>query len=274
MILSFIILLFIGSQSSPQESTRLEISTDKPEYIVGDRVKSTFYIANPNPVPVKIEPYNMFNVDAFINGIPQEYGQTTFITWEPGAKITIPSESRHKISAATFKAKEAGNLTINLNIHIRGDLAESIRYTVKIKPKIESITYNESDITEIIRLSLTIALVDKEIPDYDLIKDKENIVLCTENLEGLVPEIDGVNLIMLDLDEIQTKADREGDFLYLRFTKLDMHFDGKGATVHLDNWWMSRRGSPYQYLSGGGLNISFIKESGTWNGRVQATWIS
>jgi hypothetical protein len=127
---------------------------------------------------------------------------------------------------------------------------------------------------EIIRLSLTIALVDKRIPDYELIKDKENIVLSTENIvRDLVPEMFGVNLIVLEPDEIQLKADREGDFLYLRFTKLEFQND-RNAIVHLDNVWMKSKTSPYMYLSGGGLAIAYSKESGIWNFTVLYSWIS
>ena len=132
IILSFIILFFIASQSRIQESIRLEISTDKQEYIIGESVKSTFYIVNPNPVSVKIEPYNMVEVDAFINGIPQEIGRVVIAVSASGAKIKIPPESRHKISSVTFNAKESGNLTINLNILIKNDLAGSARHTVQI----------------------------------------------------------------------------------------------------------------------------------------------
>ena len=178
------------------------------------------------------------------------------------------------ISSMVFKAVEAGDITVNLKIQNSNDLAESVSISVSIKPVTDSITYNESDIAEIIRLSLAIALMDKEIPDYALIKDKENIVLCTKNIDrDWVPKIDGVNLILLDLDEIQSKADLEGDFLYLRFTKFEIH-DERSAVVNLDNMWMRRKGSPYMYLSGGGINISFIKESGTWIGKVLMRWIS
>jgi hypothetical protein len=133
---------------------------------------------------------------------------------------------------------------------------------------------SESDITEIIRSSLTIALIDKRIPDYKLIEDKENIVLSTENIfRDLVPEIFGVNLIVLEPDEIQNKADREGDFLYLRFTKLEFQNEGN-AIVDLDNVWMKGRTSPYMYLSGGGLAIAYSKDSGIWNYTVLYSWIS
>lgn len=254
--------------------TGLEIFTDKSEYTLGERVNATFYIVNSLPVPVRLEPYNSVEISAFINGIPQGGTQTTEITWVAGEKITIPPDSLRKIDDVNFKAEEAGDLTINLKIYVRNDLAGSTKHTVKIKAINESIVHNESDMIEIIRLSLTIALVDKRIPDYRLIKDKENIVLSTENIvRDLVPEIFGVNLIILEPDEIQLKADREGDFLYLRFTKLEFQND-RNAIVHLDNMWMKSKTSPYTYLSGGGLALAYSKESGIWNSTVLYSWIS
>lgn len=138
----------------------------------------------------------------------------------------------------------------------------------------ESRVFNESDMAEVIRLSLTLALVDKEIPDYRLIKDKENIVLSTENIrEDLVPEIPGVNLIVLEPDEIQRKADREGNFLYLCFSKLEVQNE-RNAIVHLDNVWMKSSTSRHMYLSGGGLAIAYSKDSGSWKGTLLYAWIS
>jgi len=253
------------------DGTRLEIFTDKSEYILGERVNATFYIVNSLPVPVRLEPYNIVEISTFINGIPHGVTRVGRITWGAGAKITIPPDSRHKIEDVNFKVGEAGDLTINLNIYVRDELTGSTTHTVNIKPISESIVYNESDMAEIIRLSLTIALVDKRIPDYRLIKDKENIVLSTENIvRDLVPEMFGVNLIILEPEEIQLKADREGDFLYLRFTKLEFQND-RNAIVHLDNVWMKSKTSPY---IGGGLAIAYSKESGIWNFTVLYSWIS
>ena len=145
--LSFIILMFIAIQSTgTPESTRLEIITDKQEYAIGEKVKSTFYIYNPNPVPIKVEPYNIFEVDVFLNDIPQDGAFTADTLWESGAMITIPAESRHKIDDMTFVANEAGNFTINLSIRVRNDFAGGARHTVLILEPEEGATGNSVEV--------------------------------------------------------------------------------------------------------------------------------
>lgn len=237
---------------------QIQIGTSRDNITLGEGFTATVYMVNNRSRDIRMEPITSCTIEGGINGTN---GAGTSIDWMYASDyvMALPANSRKKLIDKHFIPEQAGEFIIT---------SLGVSKTIHV-------LYNESDIAEIIRLSLNIALVDKEIPDYHLIKDKENIILCTENLvEGLMPEMDIVNLVILDLDDIQSKADREGDFLYLRFTKLDMHTDGMGATVHLDNMWMSRRGSPYAYLSGGGLNISFIKESGIWNGKIQAIWIS
>jgi hypothetical protein len=138
----------------------------------------------------------------------------------------------------------------------------------------QTLNVTDQDRAELIRLTLIRALVDKEIPDYELIKDKEHIVLSKENIaQELVSEIPGVNLIVLDPGEIKEKANREGDFLYLRFELLDFHNEEK-AVVKLDNVWMKSSTSSRMYLSGGGFTIFYIKDLGIWKGEIVSSWIS
>jgi len=133
---------------------------------------------------------------------------------------------------------------------------------------------NDSDIGELIRLTLERALVDREIPDDNLIKDKKNIVISKENIRAdLVPEIPGVNFIVLNQDQIKQKANREGDFLYLRFSILRLHTN-MTAVVQLDNVWMRSRTSTHMHLSGGGFTIFYSKDSGAWEGKIVSSWIS
>jgi hypothetical protein len=50
------------------------------------------------------------------------------------------------------------------------------------------------------------------MPDCDLIQDPENIVLSTANIDAsLVRTLPGINLILLTREEIQNKADSEGE---------------------------------------------------------------
>jgi hypothetical protein len=237
---------------------QIQIGTSRDNITLGEGFTATVYLVNNSSKRVRMEPITSCTIEGISeNG---DDGGGAAISWTPavGTVTTLPSYSKKKLIDKYFTPEQAGefiitSLGVNKTVHV---------------------LYNESDVAEIVRLSLIIALVDKEIPDYHLIKDKENIVLCSENInEFLVPEIDGVNLIVLDLDEIHSKADREGDLLYLRFTKLWIIND-RHAIVNLDNMWMMRTGRPYMYLSGGGLSISFNKESGVWNGRVLSIWIS
>lgn len=133
---------------------------------------------------------------------------------------------------------------------------------------------SDKDQAEIIKLTLERALVAKEIPDYHLIKDKENIVLSTENIDpNLVPNIPGVNLILLDPDEIQENADLEGDFLYLRFEQVKV--ENSKVIISLDNIWAVSQYTQGAYLSGGGFTIEYHRDFfGRWSGEVIRTWIS
>ncbi len=137
----------------------------------------------------------------------------------------------------------------------------------------QRIAIADEDMAEIIKLALAHALVDKKIPDYHLIKDPANIVLCTENIDSsLVPKISGVNLMLLKADAIQEKADREGDFLYLCFKQLK--FEDSKVTVYLDNVWAKSKETKFMYISGGGLVIEYHKEFGSWIAKEVHSWIS
>ena len=130
------------------------------------------------------------------------------------------------------------------------------------------------DRSEIVRLSLERALVDQEIPDYGLIHDAENIILSTANIDAsLVPTLPGINLVLMTREEIQYKADGEGDFLYIEFTEFNVESDTK-VTVSLNNTWAVAARADTAYLSGGGFVIEFTRSSDGWIGEVGPVWMS
>ena len=133
----------------------------------------------------------------------------------------------------------------------------------------------QEDIAELIRLTLERALVAQEVPDYGLLTyERDEIVLSAENIDpALVPEIPGVNLVILSLEEIQAKANEEGDFLYLTFRKITA-VSATEARVALDNIWMRAEDSEMLYLSGGGFVIEYSKTAVGWQGEVTEMWIS
>jgi NACalpha-BTF3-like transcription factor len=133
---------------------------------------------------------------------------------------------------------------------------------------------SDEDRAELIRLTLERALIDQEIPDYGLIEDPENIVLSTENIDPeLVPELEGVNLEVLTPEEIQQKANEEGDFLHLRFDEITVESADK-VIVSLSNSWAVAEDSETGYLSGGGFTIEYTRDGEGWSGEVTTTWIS
>jgi hypothetical protein len=138
-----------------------------------------------------------------------------------------------------------------------------------------SVIKNDSDDkAQVVRLTIERALFAQEIPDYQLIADQSNIVLSTQNLDrAWVPQLDGINIILLDPKEIQAKADHEGDYLYLRFRELEIQKDGR-IIVSLDNVWAVSKNSRLLYLSGGGFTIEYRRENGRWVGEVTMSWIS
>jgi len=142
------------------------------------------------------------------------------------------------------------------------------------QPLATNVAPNEDDKAQIVRLTLERALLSREIPDYQLIADKSNIVLSTQHLDrAWVPELDGIKIILLDPKEIQSKADQAGDYLYLQFRELEVQENGR-IIVCLDNLWAVSKNSTVIYLSGGGFTIEFHRETGRWVGEVTMTWIS
>lgn len=136
-------------------------------------------------------------------------------------------------------------------------------------------TLSDEDRSELIGLTLERALVDQEIPDYALLADQEQLVLSTENIDpALVPEVPGVTLALLTPEEIQQRADAEGDFLYLSFQQLEADSAEK-AVVSLANTWAIAANSDMAYLSGGGFTIEYTRDdAGAWTGEVTEAWIS
>jgi len=127
---------------------------------------------------------------------------------------------------------------------------------------------------DFVKRVLQIAVVSGEIPDYDLIKDNRNIILSSENLDTkLIPMLDGIKFAILSPAEIKEKANKEGDFLYLKFNKIDI--GGKNASISLDNTWSVSDTSKVGYLGGGGFTITFHKFMGSWvEDKLRQSWIS
>ncbi len=73
----------------------------------------------------------------------------------------------------------------------------------------------------------------------------------------------GVNLTLLQPEEIQKKADEEGDFLYLRFLQLEV--SNSEAKVSLDSTWAVGKDSQEMHHAGyARCSAEYHRESGKW----------
>jgi PBP1b-binding outer membrane lipoprotein LpoB len=139
------------------------------------------------------------------------------------------------------------------------------------KPKQE-----EADKQIIAQMSLEWAVLDKNIPDYNIIKYKNHFVLSTRNIDKSYNfSLENITITILTPEEIKQKSEAEGDFLYFEFEKIDI--SSSGATVKLNNIWAQNETSrkTMAYLSGGGATIPFTKEGDKWVRQdVTETWIS
>lgn len=132
----------------------------------------------------------------------------------------------------------------------------------------------DEDVADLLRLTLERALVDQEIPDYALLADQDEIVLSTENIDpALLPELDGVDLATMSPEEIQAKADADGDFPYLRFQGYTAVSPDE-VNVSLGSSWAIAADSDMLYLSGGGFTVNYTRTADGWTGEVTEMWIS
>jgi hypothetical protein len=132
----------------------------------------------------------------------------------------------------------------------------------------------DEELTELLRLTLERALVAQEIPDYALLADQDEIVLSTENIDpALLPELDGVDLVTMSPEEIQAKADADGDFPYLRFQGFEAVSPDE-VNISLGSSWAIGADSDMLYLSGGGFTINYTRTADGWTGEVTEAWIS
>ncbi len=140
----------------------------------------------------------------------------------------------------------------------------------------EKLQQEEADKQIIAKMSLEWAVLDKDIPDYNIINDKNHFVLSTRNINKSYNfSLENITISILTPEEIKQKSEAEGDFLYLEFEKIDI--SSRRATVKLNNIWAQNETSrkTTAYLSGGGATIPFTKIGGKWVRQdVTETWIS
>lgn len=138
----------------------------------------------------------------------------------------------------------------------------------------ETVQLSDSDKADIVNRLLELSLSQGNVPDFEMLKGQKGaIIVSAANIkaEWLRP-LPNLNITVLDQSDIQEKADRKGDFLYISVGKFEV--SGKCVIVALNNSWAVGKKSGTGYLSGGGLVFVFRKESGKWIGESVGGWIS
>jgi len=160
--------------------------------------------------------------------------------------------------------------------HIAKKISWSILATIILVVVLTAIpTLTHRSTKEIISKTLESALVNKQLPDYQLLLDKSNsIIVSNENIDTTwIPQLPGISLTVLSPSAVQEKAEEDGEFLYLRFTKIKI--GNLTATVSLDNTWINPTNNYEGYLSGGGFTLKFYNVLGNWvQSPMIQSWIS
>ena len=140
------------------------------------------------------------------------------------------------------------------------------KYNV-LKTRYDSLRENQTEAqksleSEIVFETLQIALMEELIPDHHIIThNTSTVVLSTELIEdvNVLGRVGFYRLLLLSPEEIEAKANAEGDFLYLVFTRFEPNPENIMVTINTKGL----------FDMGGGMNIQF-KLTGTIYGR----WIA
>lgn len=128
------------------------------------------------------------------------------------------------------------------------------------------------DKAEVLRLTLAQAVRSKLLW-LDKKQIANGVILATQNIEPeWVKNVSGIKITLMAQKQIQTTADRDGDFLFLSFSE----FRAKGNCIVLTlvNTWAIGKHSKTVYLSGSAHTFEYRKQSGKWVGKLIGGWVS
>jgi hypothetical protein len=123
---------------------------------------------------------------------------------------------------------------------------------------------SDSDKAEIVRLTLERALVKREIPDYNYIKDLEHVLISNKNIKTeLLPKFEGIGFVLLKPEEIEERAGGDaGHYVYfLEFGKFQVE-DVK-VIVELNHYPKYNK-KPGLMAFGGALVFECQRQDGKW----------
>jgi len=130
----------------------------------------------------------------------------------------------------------------------------------------------DEDRAEVVRLTLAQVFSSKSGLLEQEQRDK-GVILSTSNIKPeWVKDVQGIRIRLMDQKQIQRKADREGDFLYISFP--EVRVIGTCIAMTVTNGPAVGKHSRMISLSGGGYTYEYRKESGKWIGKFVIGWVS
>lgn len=126
----------------------------------------------------------------------------------------------------------------------------------------------------LIAIALTRAVTEKDVPDFESIRDKQRIPLLDTTEWGqawgekipldALPKIENVRLTLLSKEELQLQANERGAFLYLAVGKIILEADS--ATICVGTQWALPKDLDRSivYLSGGAYELKYFWRNRKW----------
>ena len=126
-----------------------------------------------------------------------------------------------------------------------------------------AVELTQEDRATLVKLALERALVDREIPEFDVMSKYDSFLLSTENIDAeSVPTLENVKLRVLEPEKIKEIAEARGSYVYyLLFRKFKSV--GDQVVVELDCVPMYSSKDKVTGF-GGGLSINYVKQDGKW----------
>lgn len=125
---------------------------------------------------------------------------------------------------------------------------------------------------EVVRLAFLQAL-DSKFRLLEQRQREKSLIVSTKNID--LEWLHGINaprIEFLSQTQIQKRANREGDFLFLFFPEIKVR--GGCVAVTVSNTWAIGKRSRMIPMSGGGYTFEYRKEAGNWSARFVSGWIS
>ena len=209
----------------------------------------------------------------------------------PKAKVWATRKSDSRTSYETRTDDDGKFIFTNLppdvyHVTVRRDSGVTTKQSVSVSPgrmaqldiefgtgcdNLPAGTASDNDKAEVLRAMLTQGID----PQWGLLEREQReagVILSTKNLKReWLQGFQGVRIQLSTPEQIQRKADNEGDFLFLSFPEFKIR--KQCIAVTLSNSWAKGKNSKSIYMSGGGLIYEYRKESGKWAGKFITGWV-